>query len=583
MKNKITLLLGLLFVLTAFTPAKRNITIFTIGDSTMANKKLEGENPERGWGQMLSRYFTDDITIDNHAVNGRSSKSFIDEGRWDAVLSKIQKGDYVFIQFGHNDEKDDPNRHTDPGTTFDANLKKFVEDTRAKGGIPVLFNSIVRRNFGKADGNAVANAIKQDDIRNGIDPKAPKDSIEEGATLIDTHGAYLISPKNVAKELNVTFIDLNSLTHKLVEGMGPQKSKELYLWVEPKTVPALPNGREDNTHLNVHGASVIAEMAVKAVTEAIPELQQYVCHYDLVVAKDGSGDFFTVQEAINAVPDYRKNERTTILIKEGSYKEKVIIPASKNAVSLIGQGEVKITYDDYASKPNIFGENKGTSGSSSCYIYAPDFYAENITFENTSGPVGQAVACFVSADRAYFKKCRFLGFQDTLYTYGKGCRQYYDECYIEGTVDFIFGWSTAVFNRCHIHSIGNGYITAPSTDKGQKYGYVFYNCEITANSDVDKVYLSRPWRPYAQAVFIQCNMGKHILPEGWDNWRNKNNEKTVFYAEYKSKGEGANPGKRVAYSKQLKNTEGYSIEEVLSGNDGWNPSKNGNALLNIKR
>lgn len=583
MKNKITLLLGLLFVLTAFTPAKRNITIFTIGDSTMANKKLEGENPERGWGQMLSRYFTDDITIDNHAVNGRSSKSFIDEGRWDAVLSKIQKGDYVFIQFGHNDEKDDPNRHTDPGTTFDANLKKFVEDTRAKGGIPVLFNSIVRRNFGKADGNAVANAIKQDDIRNGIDPKAPKDSIEEGTTLIDTHGAYLISPKNVAKELNVTFIDLNSLTHKLVEGMGPQKSKELYLWVEPKTVPALPNGREDNTHLNVHGASVVAEMAVKAVAEAIPELQQYVRHYDLVVAKDGSGDFFTVQEAINAVPDYRKNARTTILIKEGSYKEKVIIPASKNAVSLIGQGEVKITYDDYASKPNIFGENKGTSGSSSCYIYAPDFYAENITFENTSGPVGQAVACFVSADRAYFKKCRFLGFQDTLYTYGKGCRQYYDECYIEGTVDFIFGWSTAVFNRCHIHSIGNGYITAPSTDKGQKYGYVFYNCEIIANSDVDKVYLSRPWRPYAQAVFIQCNMGKHILPEGWDNWRNKNNEKTVFYAEYKSKGEGANPGKRVAYSKQLKNTEGYSIEEVLSGNDGWNPSKNGNALLNIKR
>lgn len=583
MKNKITLLLGLLFVLTAFTPAKRNITIFTIGDSTMANKKLEGENPERGWGQMLSRYFTDDITIDNHAVNGRSSKSFIDEGRWDAVLSKIQKGDYVFIQFGHNDEKDDPNRHTDPGTTFDANLKKFVEDTRAKGGIPVLFNSIVRRNFGKADGNAVANAIKQDDIRNGIDPKAPKDSIEEGATLIDTHGAYLISPKNVAKELNVTFIDLNSLTHKLVESMGPQKSKELYLWVEPKTVPALPNGREDNTHLNVHGASVIAEMAVKAVAEAIPELQQYVRHYDLVVAKDGSGDFFTVQEAINAVPDYRKNARTTILIKEGSYKEKVIIPASKNAVSLIGQGEVKITYDDYASKPNIFGENKGTSGSSSCYIYAPDFYAENITFENTSGPVGQAVACFVSADRAYFKKCRFLGFQDTLYTYGKGCRQYYDECYIEGTVDFIFGWSTAVFNRCHIHSIGNGYITAPSTDKGQKYGYVFYNCEITSNSDVDKVYLSRPWRPYAQAVFIQCNMGKHILPEGWDNWRNKNNEKTVFYAEYKSKGEGANPEKRVAYSKQLKNTEGYSIEEVLSGNDGWNPSKNGNALLNINR
>lgn len=583
MKNKITLLLGLFIILTAFSPAKRNITIFTIGDSTMANKKLEGENPERGWGQMLSRYFTDDITIDNHAVNGRSSKSFIDEGRWDNVLSKIQKGDYVFIQFGHNDEKDDPKRHTDPGTTFDANLRKFVEETRAKGGIPVLFNSIVRRNFGKSGADAVADAIKQDDIRSGIDPKAPKEIIEEGAKLIDTHGAYLNSPANVAKELNVTFIDLNSLTHKLVEDMGPEKSKELYLWVQPKTVPALPDGREDNTHLNVHGASIVAEMAAKAVAEAIPELAQYLCHYDLVVAKDGSGDFFTVQDAINAVPDYRKNTRTTILVKEGTYKEKVIIPASKNAVSLIGEGDVKITFDDYASKPNIFGEEKGTSGSSSCYIYAPDFYAENITFENSSGPVGQAVACFVSADRAYFKKCRFLGFQDTLYTYGKGCRQYYDECYIEGTVDFIFGWSVAVFNRCHIHSVGNGYLTAPSTDKGQKYGYAFYDCDITAGEGVEKVYLSRPWRPYAKAVFIRCNMGRHILPEGWNNWRKVENEKTVFYAEYQSKGEGANPKKRAAYSRQLKSLDGYSMEEVLSGNDGWNPVENGNALLNIRR
>lgn len=583
MRSKIIFILGLLITLTAFTPTKRNITIFTIGDSTMANKKLEGENPERGWGQMLSRYFTNDITIDNHAVNGRSSKSFIDEGRWDVVLSKIQKGDYVFIQFGHNDEKDDPKRHTDPGTTFDANLKKFVEETRAKGGIPVLFNSIVRRNFGKADGNAVADAIKQDDIRTGIDTNVQQKNVEEGLELIDTHGEYLNSPRNVANDLNVVFIDMNSLTHKLIEGMGPEKSKELFVWVKPQTIPALPDGREDNTHLNVYGASVVAEMAVKAVTKAIPELQQYVRHYDLVVSKDGSGDFFTVQEAINAVPDYRKNFRTTILVKEGTYKEKIVIPASKNAISLIGEGEVKLTFDDYANKPNIFGETKGTSGSSSCYIYAPDFYAENITFENTSGPVGQAVACFVSADRAYFKNCRFLGFQDTLYTYGKGCRQYYEECYIEGTVDFIFGWSTAVFNRCHIHSVGNGYLTAPSTDKGQKYGYVFYNCKITADEGVDKVYLSRPWRPYAQAVFIRCDMDRHIMPEGWDNWRNKENEKTVFYAEYQSKGEGANPNKRAAYSKQLKNLDNYDIETVLAGTDGWNPVKSGNELLNIKR
>lgn len=311
--------------------------------------------------------------------------------------------------------------------------------------------------------------------------------------------------------------------------------------------------------------------------------QGSVYSYDFVVSKDGSGDFQTVQEAINAVPDFRKNVRTTILVKRGVYKEKLIIPECKINVSLIGEDGAVITYDDYANKPNRFGENKGTSGSSSCYIYAPDFYAENITFENSSGPVGQAVACFVSADRVYFKKCKFLGCQDTLYTYGKGCRQYYDNCYIEGTVDFIFGWSTAVFNRCHIHSKGNGYVTAPSTDQGQRYGYVFYDCKLTAEPEVSKVHLSRPWRPYAQAVYIRCELGRHILPEGWNNWGRESNEQTVFYAEYKSTGEGAAPQKRASYSHQLENLDGYAIEDVFAGTDGWNPVKDGNVLVKVKR
>ena len=165
MKHKLTLLLGLFFLLSAFKADKPVITIFMIGDSTMANKSLMGENPERGWGQMLPGYLSEEIRVDNHAVNGRSSKSFIDEGRWEKVISQVKKGDYVFIQFGHNDEKSDPKRYTAPGSTFDENLKRFVNETRAKGGIPVLFNSIVRRNFGAADGNAVAQAISQDDIQ----------------------------------------------------------------------------------------------------------------------------------------------------------------------------------------------------------------------------------------------------------------------------------------------------------------------------------------------------------------------------------------------------------------------------------
>lgn len=578
-RNKWVLLLAVAFILcSAFRADKPVVTIFMIGDSTMANKKMDGGNPERGWGMVLPGFFSEDIQIENHAANGRSSKSFISEGRWEKVISRVKKGDYVFIQFGHNDEKSDSTRHTDPGTTFDDNLRRYVNETRAKGGIPVLFNSIVRRNFVQPKDASIAK-----DIRRTPGEKEQKERPTEGTVLYDTHGAYLDSPRNVAKELGVVFIDMNKITHDLVEGLGPVESKKLFMFVGPDRVPAFPKGREDNTHLNVYGARTIAGLAVDAIAKEIPELSKYVRHYDYVVATDGSGDFFTVQEAINAVPDFRKNVRTTILVRKGTYKEKIIIPESKINVSLIGEDGAILTKDDFANKKNVFGENMGTSGSSSCYIYAPDFYAENITFENSAGPVGQAVACFVSADRAFFKNCRFLGFQDTLYTYSKESRQYYEDCYIEGTVDFIFGWSTAVFNRCHIHSKRDGYVTAPSTDQGKKYGYVFYDCKLTAEPEATKVYLSRPWRPYAQAVFIRCEMGKHILPEGWNNWGKKENEKTVFYAEYDSRGEGANSKARAAFSRQLKNLKGYGIKTVLAGEDGWNPVENRNKLLDVKR
>ena len=557
------MMLAVLF-LSAFR-SDRVITVYMIGDSTMANKSLDAGNQERGWGHVLGGYFTEDVRVENHAVNGRSSKSFIDEGRWDAVVNKIRPGDYVFIQFGHNDEKADPKRHTDPGTTFDENLRKFVRETRAKGGIPVLFNSIVRRNFG-----ANPQAVAADDVRS-----EQSDDIVEGDTLVDTHGKYLDSPRNVAREMGVTFIDLNKATKDLVESMGVEGSKELFMWIPKGVSPACPKGRQDNTHLNVYGARKVAKLAVQAIEKQIPELGKYVRYYDFVVAKDGSGDFFTVQEAINAVPDFRKNKRTTILVRKGEYKERVIIPECKINVSLIGEEGAVITDDNYASKKNIFGDEMSTSGSSTVYIYAPDFYAEHITFANTAGRVGQAVACFIDGDRAY---------QDTLYTYGKESRQYYEGCYIEGTVDFIFGWSTAVFKDCEIHSLGDGYVTAPSTDQGKAYGYVFWNCRLTAADEAGKVYLSRPWRPYAQAVYIQCEMGKHIVPEGWNNWGKASNEQTVYYAEYQSTGEGANPSARVKYSHQLADISKYQPEQVLAGNDGWNPIKNGNALLtNVKR
>lgn len=292
---------------------------------------------------------------------------------------------------------------------------------------------------------------------------------------------------------------------------------------------------------------------------------------DFVVAADGSGNFKTVQEAIHAVPDFR-NKTTVIFIKKGIYKEKLILAASKKNVKFIGESlnETILTYDDYAQKKNIFGEEKGTSGSSSFYIYGEGFSAENITFENSSGPVGQAVAIWAGGDKLIFTNCRFLGFQDTLYTYGANNRQYYKNCYIEGTVDFIFGASTAWFESCTIFCKKAGYITAASTADTTKFGYVLNNCKIKGDAPANSFYLGRPWRPYAKVVYLNCELPDFIHPAGWNNWEKESNEKTAYYAEYKSKGKGADPKNRVKWSHQLTEIEcqTYILENVFRG---WNP------------
>ena len=294
---------------------------------------------------------------------------------------------------------------------------------------------------------------------------------------------------------------------------------------------------------------------------------------DFVVAQDGSGQFKTIQEAINAVPDFRKKE-TVIYIKNGVYKEKLVLAESKSLVTFIGQNvdSTIITYDDYSQKKNIFGEEKGTSGSSGFYIYGPSFSAQNITFSNTAGPVGQAVAVFVAGDMAKFKNCKFLGFQDTLYTYGMSSRQYYNHCYIEGTVDFIFGWATAVFDSCTIFGKRGGYYTAASTNEGKKFGYVFLNSTITGDAADSSFFLGRPWRPYAKVVYIQCNLGKQVHPLGWNNWGKVENEKTAFYAEYKNYGAGVSD-RRVPWSRQLSDEEAkdYTLKNILNG---WDPLSN---------
>lgn len=293
---------------------------------------------------------------------------------------------------------------------------------------------------------------------------------------------------------------------------------------------------------------------------------------DFTVAADGSGNFKTVQEAINAVPDFR-NKTTIIFIKKGIYKEKLVLAASKKNVKFIGESlkETILTYDDFAQKKNTFGEEKGTSGSSSFYIYGEGFSAENITFENSSGPVGQAVAVWAGGDKSIFENCRFLGFQDTLYTYGANNRQYYKNCYIEGTVDFIFGASTAWFENCTIYCKRQGYVTAASTPDTVKYGYVFNKCKVLGDGK-NNFYLGRPWRPFAKTVYLNCDLAELIKPEGWDHWGKEDNKKTAYYAEYKSTGKGAGKDSRVSWSHQLTDAEAktYTLENVFRG---WNPSE----------
>jgi pectin methylesterase-like acyl-CoA thioesterase len=289
----------------------------------------------------------------------------------------------------------------------------------------------------------------------------------------------------------------------------------------------------------------------------------------IIVAADGTGEFASVQEAVNSVRAYM-SDTTYMHIKAGVYREKILIPSWVTNLFMKGEGAGKtvITWDDYAGLHNM-----GTFRTYTIWVQGSGFTAEDITFENSAGPLGQAVAVHADGDRAVFRRCRLLGNQDTLLTANQESRQYYEECYIEGTTDFIFGPATAWFERCHIHSKKNSYVTAASTVEDHEFGYIFNRCRLTAADGIERVYLGRPWRPFAATLFIRCELGTHILPEGWHNWDNPANEKSARYAEYRNTGPGANPGTRVAWSRQLSRREAksYTIENVFDRHDGWSP------------
>ena len=298
-----------LLVLFVAASDEKKTTIFIIGDSTAANKDISKGKLERGWGMALQCYFDDNILVDNHAVNGRSSLSFFNEGRWAKVLEKMKPGDYVIIQFGHNDEKAPKDRHTDPGSTFDYMLARYVRETREHGGIPVLMNCVVRRNF-------FVNTPANDDDEK-LRTSTFKDGVKmvEGDSLIDTHGLYRVAPRDVAQRMNVHFVDANQITHDLEQGLGTEASKRLHMWFLPGTEPTEPKGKQDNTHYNVYGAQQVARLLADALCEEIPVLKRYRCQADMTVDRQGRGDYMDLEPAVAAAQALAKTRTEPVTIQ----------------------------------------------------------------------------------------------------------------------------------------------------------------------------------------------------------------------------------------------------------------------------
>lgn len=296
---------------------------------------------------------------------------------------------------------------------------------------------------------------------------------------------------------------------------------------------------------------------------------------NVVVAADGSGQYTSVQEAISAAPARtgRDDARWVILVKRGTYRERVYVQRERGHLLVRGEDAATtiVTFDLNANLAGPDGKNIGTFRTPTVQIDGDGMIWEDLTLANSAGPVGQALALRADGDRLVFRRCRFLGWQDTILV-NRG-RHYFEDCTIEGHVDFIFGAATVYFARCHIHCLKDGYITAASTPQGAAHGYVFADCRITGAPGV-KTYLGRPWRSYARTVFVRTEMSDVVRPAGWDNWNKPDAEKTTFYAEFGSTGAGAGAAARVKWAHALSAAEAAALtpQQVLGGADGWNPA-----------
>lgn len=547
-------------------PAEATVRFVLVGDSTVTD--------DAGWGRGFAGWLNNGAACINLSRGGRSSGSFIKEGRWQQALDL--KPDYVLIQFGHNDQPGHgPDRESDPATTYRANMAKYVDDALAAGIKPILVTPLSRRQWDK-----------------------------EGLSINSGLAPYADAVRQLATEKKVPLIDLHD------------RSIDFYLSLGRDSIdlisPTKENGDLDGTHLNFVGGASIGEIVAYDLRAALPETDRYLNNWkgrpttapttnpstapattqprgaestyntpaattshqgekQFTAAADGSGDFRTIQQAIAAIPDGNL-DRTTLRIGPGVYHGCIILPRSKINVSFIGEDAQKtiITYALNVADPQPREVPRRIAGTG-VIILGEGFIAENLTFRNTSGDHGQAMALRLEADKCILRNCRLLGWQDTLRLHSK--RQYLVDSYIEGRVDFIYGGSTAVLERCTIKSKNGGYVTAASTPQEEPYGFVFLNCKLISDDKVPTL-LGRPWRPYAHVAFVRCELGAHIKPEGWDNWGKAENESTARYAEYGCTGPGADRSKRVAWTRELTEAEAAKLTtgQVLAGKDRWNPT-----------
>jgi len=529
--------------------------LILVGDSTVTDNA--------GWGLGFRQFLADGVELTNTARGGRSSMSFIKEGSWAKALAL--KGDYYLIQFGHNDEPGKPGRSTTE-EEYRGYMTRYIDETRAAGATPVLVTSLVRRQFDKQDSHKI------------------NSSLQSRVEIV----------RAIALEKNVPLVELHDRSKELCEKLG----KEGCLVFSPPK----ENGQFDGTHLNTEGYVRFGRIVAEELGRAVPELAPFLraeprdprpvaseTRNDAVVAFDGSGTHTTVQAAIDAAPTTATAAKPfRILVKSGVYKEHVVVTADKPFLQLQGEpglaAETVITMDTNVKTPvpgDASGKTLSAADSATVLVQASDFTAENITFENTTTREQkvQALAFYVTGDRATFRRCRFLGWQDTLRADspkdGPVARQYFSECEITGHVDFIYAAGTAVFDRCRIHCRADGYITAASTREAAPHGYVFLDCVVTSAPEVEKgVYLGRPWRPFAATAFIRCDLQGKIRAEGWHNWGKAENEKTARYAEYRNTGPGADRTARVSWARELTDAEAaaYTVQNILSGADGWIPT-----------